>query len=235
MGFLQKDVHPSWNEFFTNEIKRELKNIENSVSEYYPLEENVLRFTETDLANIKYVIVGMEPYCTEYIKNGQTIPEATGRSFEVGSLLDKKWDAKFKQSSLRNIIKTIYYNETGELISMEQLREKINDNSFKISQPKEWFDSMEKQGVLFLNATLTVQPHKVDSHTKLWTEFMNKLILFIAEEQSPQWLLWGNKATDRVEPLIDKEMIIKCSHPRVNNFCLENCFQYADKVNWLGE
>ena len=234
MSFLDRKIHATWNNFITENIKSELDNISASINDYYPEDENVLRFMNNDLSSIKYIIVGMEPYCTEFEKNGVVYPEATGRSFEVRSLRDKSWNDKFRQSSLRNIIKTIYYNETGKLISMEELREKINNGEFKIAAPGIWFDNLEKQGVLFLNATLTVKPHQVDSHTKFWTSFMNELIIYISKVSSPVWLLWGNKAIERVSPLISDEFIIKASHPRVNAFCFENCFKETIGIDWTG-
>lgn len=198
---------------------------------YYPAPENVLRFLNNDLNNVKYVIVGMEPYPSSFIRDGKEIPVATGRSFEVANV--ESWQQKFKQSSLRNILKTIYYNETGEYKPLAEIRKKIATGEFPIKEPPAWFDSLEAQGVMFLNATLTVKPAAVDSHTKIWAGFMDRLIRHI-DGKGCTWLLWGNKASDRVLPLVKRENAITACHPRLAGFVKENCFAKTEGINWLG-
>lgn len=231
MGILN-NYHHSWDDFITNDIINELNNIENQIgNNYFPKPENVLRILNNDLNKIKYIIVGMEPYPSSYVKNGIEMPEATGRSFEVSSVTS--WAQKFKQSSLRNIIKTIYYNYNNEKISLDKLREKINNGTFKIAQPKEWFDSLENQGILFLNATLTVEKNNVDTHTKIWEHFMNELISFINKNHNVIWILWGKKAQNRVIPMISNNYILT-SHPRLDKFIQENCFGQIPDIDWTG-
>ena len=224
----------SWENFFTIEIIEELNKIESQIGHnYFPSKENVLRFTNLDLNKIKYIIVGMEPYPSSYEKDGIIYPIATGRSFEIDNIYS--WTQKFKQSSLRNILKTIYFNYYNEKIDLYTLREKISKNEFNIKPPKEWYDSLEKQGVMFLNATLTVEAYNVDSHTKIWEVFINKLIKYIISNNNEAiFLLWGNKAQERVLPLVDKNKTICNKHPRLNDFIDENCFKTLNKVNWLG-
>lgn len=239
----------NWN-FLTEEKRNELERIQQEIKEmpvdlgpappygdyghYFPYGENVLRFLHMDFSTLKYVIMGMEPYPTaEWDREtGRCIPEATGRSFEVASLKGKTWASKFKQSSLRNILKTIYLNETGQKKSLAEIREEIESGSFVISDPTDWFDHMEEQGVLFLNASLTVQPYKVGSHRKQWEGFMTDLIDFISKNSEAKWLLWGNDAKTRVGDAVPAEKCIISCHPRLAEFVDMNCFQYADKVNW---
>ena len=218
---------------FLNKNMGELERIQLKIgSSYYPCRENVLRFMMNDISNVKCVIMGMEPYCTDYQRNGCVIPEATGRSFEVDSVDD--WGIKFRQSSLRNILKAIYYCYYGEILDMDTLREYIQKGLFDIPVPKEWFNNLESQGVLFLNASLTVTPHMVDSHSNYWTSFMNNLIEFIDDKSKPRWLLWGNKAKDRVLPLIDGKNVICSPHPRLFSFVEDCCFKRIPQINWLG-
>ena len=109
MTLIPNKYHESWKEFFERtDIKEELIKIEKEIgSSYFPNTEHIFRFTNCDLATRKCIIIGMEPYPSSFISNGVVIPEATGRSFEVASILDKDWEYKTKQSSLRNILKTI--------------------------------------------------------------------------------------------------------------------------------
>ena len=71
-------MHSSWNNFFTEEIKEEYEKIKAQIQQdgFFPAEENILRFMETDLNNIKVVIVGMEPYPSYYMEDGERKPEA---------------------------------------------------------------------------------------------------------------------------------------------------------------
>lgn len=228
------NIHSSWNDFFDRaDIESELKEIEKYLNglNYFPNENRVLRFAEIDKEKIKVVIMGMEPYPSSYTEGGKILPVATGRSFEVANI--HNWNEKFKQSSLRNILKTIYFNETGNVVSLESLRKKITEGEFKIAQPKEWFDNLEMQGVLFLNASLTVQQYKVKTHTKLWKYFVTELIKEISKE-SVQWMLWGRDAQERVLPLIDETNAVCCCHPRLARFVNENPFAKSNEIDWTG-
>lgn len=218
--------HKNWEPFLRDVlVQKELKRIEEFLEDetYFPSKEKVLRFLEQDPKTAKAIIVGMEPYPSSFNEDGIIIPEATGRSFEVASI--KSWTDKFKQTSLRNVLKAIYLTETGQKISMEKLREEIQSGRFPISEPKIWFDKLEKQGVIFLNATLTVRKYEVDTHTKQWETFMNYLITYIESvNKDVVWCLLGAKARDRILPKIDKTKVIVTCHPRIDAFIETDLF-----------
>lgn len=73
-----------------------------------------------------------------------------------------------------------------------------------------------KQGVLLLNATLTVRAHEANSHAKIgWTSFTNAVIEKISKERKGIiFLLWGRFAQEK-QTLIDvsKHYILKAAHP----------------------
>ena len=228
--FLINNIHPSWSSFISSHIKK-IKEIETQIgNDFYPNAESVFRFMKNDLANVKCVIVGMDPYPQSYVLDGAVYPEATGRSFEVGSM--KEWTQKIKQASLRNILKTLYYNATGQIVTMEEIREKIKEGEFVIPEPHKWFDITEQQGVLWLNSTLTVKPGVPGSHTKIWEEFFEKLCEYI-QENNPNitWVLWGNNAA-YFERTIKKGKVIKGVHPRISSFVKENVFEKIKEVEW---
>lgn len=224
----------SWNEFMTEDILDILNNIEKQIDNctYYPTKENILRFMDIDLNKVKYIIVGMEPYPS--FNEADNLPQATGRSFEVSEIIGKTWDYKIKQSSLRNILKAIYYNETKSKESLENIRKKITNKEFLICNPGDWFDKMEEQGVIFLNSTLTVEAGKVGSHQKIWEEFREKLISFLSTKDII-WMLWGNNAQNEVGKFLRTEKILSAPHPRLDNFIINNTFQYAKDINWKGK
>lgn len=230
--------HPSWDKFINGDNFSpldELECIESKIGDnYFPSPKNVLRFMKLDLSILRYVIVGMEPYPSSFECDGEIIPEATGRSFEVASLKGKSWSDKFKQSSLRNIVKTLYFNKTNEKVGLEELRNFIKNGEFPISNPSIWFDNVEKQGVCFLNATLTVEPYNVASHTKYWDRFMEETIKYMVNENPHlKWVLWGQPAQKRVLPFIDKENAICSMHPRLVGFIDENCFAKMNDIDWI--
>lgn len=230
-------IHDSWKPFISRkDIIDELDRIDKKIgNNYFPNTNKVLRFLETDLNKLKAIIVGMEPYPTSYIENSTEIPIATGRSFEVSLLKEQDWNYKIKQSSLRNILKTIYYNETGNIKSLEEIRKEINNKTFHILSPTELFNNLESQGVLFLNATLTVEKENVDSHRKEWEYFMNELIKYIiSNTKDVKWLLWGDKAKTRILPFIDEKNAVISQHPRLAGFVEENCFSKIKNINWKG-
>jgi uracil-DNA glycosylase len=73
-----------------------------------------------------------------------------------------------------------------------------------------------KQGVLLLNATLTVRAHQANSHQKQgWEDFTNTVIKTISNQRKGVvFLLWGNYAK-RKNTLIDhqKHLILEAPHP----------------------
>tara|TARA_B100000959_G_scaffold98866_1_gene104553 strand:- start:103 stop:783 length:681 start_codon:yes stop_codon:yes gene_type:complete len=73
-----------------------------------------------------------------------------------------------------------------------------------------------KQGVLLLNATLTVRVKQAGSHQKQgWEEFTDSVIQKISDEKKDViFLLWGRFAQDK-EKLIDnkKHHILRAPHP----------------------
>lgn len=72
------------------------------------------------------------------------------------------------------------------------------------------------QGVLLLNAVLTVREHAANSHKgKGWEEFTDSVIKKISEgRENVVFLLWGGNARSK-KPLIDgaKHLILECAHP----------------------
>ena len=76
--------------------------------------------------------------------------------------------------------------------------------------------SWAKQGVLLLNATLTVRAKEAGSHQKQgWEEFTNQVIKTISSKKSNViFLLWGSFAKSKIN-LIDtkKHTVLESGHP----------------------
>lgn len=101
--------------------------------------------------------------------------------------------------SLRNIFKEL--SEDLEIA-----------NEFKSGDLSNW----AKQGVLLLNATLTVRAHSPLSHSKQgWEEFTTAIISAVASQpQAKVFLLWGGYAQAK-RSLIDesRDLVLMSAHP----------------------
>ncbi len=93
------------------------------------------------------------------------------------------------------------------------------------------------QGVLLLNATLTVRAHEAGSHqNKGWETFTDHVISVLSAKRSGLvFLLWGRYAQQK-ESLIDtqKHFVLKAAHPSpfsaYNGFFGSNHFAKANEI-----
>ena len=100
--------------------------------------------------------------------------------------------------SLKNIYKEIH----------EDVGEKIPDTG----DLTRW----AKQGVLLLNAVLTVREHQANSHKgKGWEEFTDAIIKAVEVEDRPVvFLLWGRNAREKKELITNpKHLVLEAAHP----------------------
>lgn len=94
------------------------------------------------------------------------------------------------------------------------------------------------QGVLLINAALTVEAHKPMSHSKIgWHEFTNNVIKTLSDDrQDLVFMLWGGFAKSKRE-LIDagKHLILTAAHPSplsaYNGFF--GCKHFSQTNEWL--
>lgn len=237
MRIIPKEVHPSWEKFLRDDMLNDLKDIEIKIGENInPEPENVLRFLSNDLQKVKVVILGQDPY-----------PEkgrATGRSFEVGDL--KSWNDKFRQVSLKNIIRLIYKNynnidKYNEIKKFSEIQSLIKNGEFNILSPEKLFKSWEKQGVLLLNTYLSVETGIPGSHIKIWEKFSFQLLNYISKENKTiKWFLWGKQAETASQHIVCGYKYISrhpmmCSSKYDDDFLKNPCFKETmEDINWLG-
>ncbi|SHG37913.1 Uracil-DNA glycosylase [Flavobacterium micromati] len=109
-------------------------------------------------------------------------------------------------------------------------------------------DPWAKQGVLLLNASLTVQKDKANSHKHLkWNVFTDAVIQKISDEKEHiVFLLWGNFAHKKGLKIDRKKhLVLECGHPsplsanqgkwfgnnhfsKTNNYLLQNGIETID-------
>ncbi|MEJ6736318.1 MAG: uracil-DNA glycosylase [Flavobacteriales bacterium] len=191
---------PIWNEFLIDEFNSDYFHQLNTFliserkgNEIFPKEENVFNaFNTTPFNKVKVVIIGQDPYHSYEEINGGNLPHAHGLSFSVPTGTNKI------PPSLKNIFKELN-----------------QDLGFKIPKQGD-LRSWAKQGVLLLNATLTVRAHEAGSHQKKgWETFTNNVIEKISlQKEGVIFLLWGKFAQQK-ETLINtkKHHILKAAHP----------------------
>lgn len=171
----------------------------------------------TPIHKVKVVILSQDPYHD----NGQ----AMGLSFSVPKGIDVP-------PSLRNIFKELERDPKIE--------------GFKIPNHG-CLEDWAKEGVLMINATLTVEAHKANSHAKFgWQTFTDSIIKAVSDHcDHVVFILWGGFAHKK-EKIIDtkKHAAIRTAHPSplsLNKFKNCNCFSDCDdalvkfglkRVNW---
>lgn len=197
---MNKAIDPIWNEFLIDEFNSDYFHQLNAFliserkgNEIFPKEENVFNaFNTTPFNKVKVIIIGQDPYHSYGEINGEKIPHAHGLSFSVPTETNKI------PPSLKNIFKELNQDLGFEIPTHGDLT------------------SWAKQGVLLLNATLTVRVHEAGSHQKKgWETFTNSVIKKISlQKEGVIFLLWGKFAQQK-EALINtkKHHVLKAAHP----------------------
>lgn len=170
-----------------------------------------------DLApgEVRVVIFGNDPYTR--------VEQATGRSFEQGDLSDWVKDAQVRRRispSLKSIVCAAAAADGGnagyDLTSREDLDDGEEEwrahaeltrglvaGEIKLPPPRRIFEHWARQGVLWLNRTLTYtkwdEAHR-KSHTRLWAPFTRRvlevLVAQAAFDRPVVFALWGGPAKE---------------------------------------
>ncbi|KAH3687260.1 hypothetical protein WICPIJ_001754 [Wickerhamomyces pijperi] len=162
--------------------------------EIFPPKQDIYSWSRlTPLSTVKVIILGQDPYHN----NNQ----AHGLAFSVRH-------PTVPPPSLKNIYKAIQI----EYPNFEIPNGKVHSQAGDLTQ---W----AKQGVLMLNACLTVEAHKANSHAKQgWEQFTSAVLRVVIENTQNNLilLLWGTPAQNRIKGLkLNEERIkiISCVHP----------------------
>ena len=171
-----------------NEIYRFLKNESGRGALIAPQSINTFRvFKEIALKDIKAICLFQDPYFTFKDK----LPIANGIALDC-SITQKQ------QPTLRQFFQGIEEELYGGL-SLQWNTEEC-DLSY-----------LTEQGVMMLNASLTVEKNKAGSHKQLWKPFTNYIIDKIVNRYNIPIVLLGKDAQE-YEDVIDS-IVLKTSHP----------------------
>lgn len=101
--------------------------------------------------------------------------------------------------------------------SLQNIYKEIkNDLGMEPASSEGDLDSWARQGVLLLNATLTVRAHQAGSHqNKGWERFTDAVIKVLSEKKKNLvFILWGNYAQKKGQVIDEvKHLVIKSAHP----------------------
>ncbi|WP_129593514.1 uracil-DNA glycosylase [Seramator thermalis] len=100
--------------------------------------------------------------------------------------------------------------------SLQNIYKEIHDDLGKPIPRSGNLERWARQGVLLLNATLTVQAHRAGSHQgKGWEEFTDAAIRHLANErENLVFILWGAYAQRKGESIdTNRHLVLKSPHP----------------------
>jgi len=191
-------LKPYWQKIIAHEQQQDyFKTLTREIAEQradgetiLPLAEDVFNaFSTMDLAEVKVVILGQDPY-HGLGKNGDT--QAHGLAFSVRKGIKVP-------PSLVNI-----YKELSEDIS-------------GFTPPNHgYLLDWAQQGVLLLNTVLTVKQGQAHSHAKLgWETFTDKIIAELNQHNAGcVFLLWGSHAQKKAKNIDQqKHLLLNSPHP----------------------
>jgi len=199
---MEVKIEKSWrrvlNEYFETEQWKQLADFvreEYVIKTIYPKPENVFNaFNKTPFDNVKVVIIGQDPY--------HNPGQAHGLCFSVA-------DGVMPPPSLKNIFKEI---ESDLGIKPAVAKAKAGEEDMTSGNLEQW----ASQGVLLINAVLTVEKNKAGSHAnKGWEEFTDEVIRQVSDKkENVVFLLWGNYAKQKGQ-IIDrqKHLVLEAAHP----------------------
>lgn len=192
---MKVNLEASWKQALSEEFDKDyFVQLTNFVKQQYktkkvfPEPKNIFRALDScPFEKVKVIILGQDPYHGDV--SGK--PQAQGLSFSVPSDFPLP-------PSLQNIFK--------------ELSADIGCEIRKSGDLSDW----SRQGVLLLNATLTVEARKAGSHQgRGWEQFTDEVISTLSDNKDHVvFILWGSYARSK-KPLIDdsKHLIVESPHP----------------------
>lgn len=204
---MEVKIEPSWAKHLAGEFEKQYfadltvfvkKEYQDGV--VYPAPKNIFRaFNLCPFDKVKVVILGQDPY------HGQR--QANGLAFAV--------DEETRiPPSLQNIFKEIE-SDLGPQPNESEGVLRSADRSEALAKGGT-LEHWAEQGVLLLNATLTVRAGSAGSHQeKGWEQFTDAVIKALSEEREHLvFLLWGNYAKAKGAHIDrSKHLVLEAPHP----------------------
>jgi uracil-DNA glycosylase len=188
---MKVEIHPGWKKELADEFEKDYfkeltKFVKEEYSEYTCFPKASKIFSAFDHASF---------HNTKVVILGQDpyhgIDQANGLSFSVN-------DGIKTPPSLQNIFR--------------EIKEDLGKPTLQTGNLERWAN----QGVLLLNATLTVRAHQAGSHQKKgWEKFTDRVIEIIsAEKEHVVFMLWGAAAKKKGAKIDStKHLVLTSGHP----------------------
>lgn len=156
--------------------------------------------------DVRAVVIGQDPYPNH--------KWATGRAFEQGSLREWTSNARLVADSLARIVQVLVAARTNNpayAAADSAWKQLVADNEagvISLEPPPQLFNNLQKKGVLFLNAGLTISrfvrggaPEQIAGHIPLWKPFVAHVLRSMVRRPDKHivFLLWGNQAKGMFE------------------------------------
>jgi len=197
-----RPLNNDWDEIIKDEIRQPyylklrefLKSEYASVRVFPPMEDIYSALRVTAFKDVRVVILGQDPYIN--------VGEAHGMAFSVNKGVRVP-------PSLQNI-----YKELLEDMRLDYV-ERGQGNKFEIPSHGHLMD-WAKQGVLLLNACLTVRAGASKSHANRgWEQVTTFIISELDKKQTPVvFMLWGNDAKSKAELIKNSNhLVLTAAHP----------------------
>ncbi len=168
----------------------------------YPAAKNIFRALDKCLPDdVKVVIIGQDPYHGPGQANGLCFSVAEGVMFPP---------------SLRNIFREIAADIGATRMPCALGGDDATFTNAPLSAPNGNLDRWAEQGVLLLNASLTVRRGQPNSHSdRGWQTFTDAIVDAISSHRTGVvYMLWGAFAQRKGERVpADKNLILKAAHP----------------------
>lgn len=201
-------IDPSWAKHLQGEFEKtyfaELTTFvkkEYQEGKVYPAPKNIFRaFDLCPFEKVKVVILGQDPYHGDQ--------QANGLAFAVD-------ENTAIPPSLQNIFKEIE-SDCGDRAPRPAGLGTSSLNAQSLSQRNGDLVRWCEQGVLLLNATLTVRAHTAGSHQgRGWEQFTDAVIKALSEEREHLvFMLWGNYAKAKGAHIDrSKHLVLEAPHP----------------------
>lgn len=138
-------------------------------------------FDGVDPSQVRCVLIGQDPY--------PALSRATGRSFEQGDL--DAWVSKASSvaSSLRVLLRMLVAARTGDATVLKMTWSNFVKftATIQLESPRDLFDHLQSQGVLCLNAGLTITryksggaPEQTKGHLPFWKPVVGQVLRSVA-------------------------------------------------------
>ena len=208
-------IAPDWKELLSPEFEKpyfaaltQFVRQEYATHRIYPRGSNIFRaFDKCPFDKLKVVIIGQDPY------HGPG--QANGLCFSVGDGVPVSYTHLTLPTNREGLCFSV-----GDGVpfppSLQNIFKEVSDDTGTPIPPTGNLDRWAEQGVLLLNAVLTVRAHEAASHAGHgWETFTDAVVRAIAQrKQGIVYMLWGSYAQKKgaiADP--QRNCILKAVHP----------------------